>query len=421
MTFRPRLHHPSSTPSLRRRVVCDERLPVELRNALRRGEVERLLKEGKLLQSKPRCEVVRLDRPVGPLLIKRHTWGDTSRTWRMALRAPVARKCYEYGHWLRDRGVPTPRPLALVEDRFGPLGFRSYLITEFYEGESLFDLIRWGEPSLERCEGLARQVANLWQRLIALGAIHCDLKPENFIVDRADRVWLIDLEKFRPRLPQPRLIAQHLTDAESFLHIRTWRHQLAAAELFRQALLNQTLLGQFARQTGGDHLLLRQGYSQAELDLRVAVVILTNRETTPAAVESTRQAANLLADEVVVTDEKLSTMVAIDSPWLLLLRAGERISPDLARHLVERLLAHPEAAAVRIGLLQCDAAGNRQGVRDTLSPNGIRAVRSERGLPSLEKGKLMFQPEGLVLNVQDAIEVDPPVAATNTNTLRRAA
>jgi hypothetical protein len=401
----PTLRISSWATRARRRVACDARLPSELRTRLERGEVERLLEEGHRLQSKPRCEVARLDHPAGAMLLKRHTWGDARRTARMALRTPVARRCFEHGKWLIDRGISTPRPLALVEDRLGPLGLRSYLITKYVPGKSLFDLIRWECPPLPRCEQIAASLAQTWQRLIDLGVAHNDLKPENWIVDPHDQVWLIDLEKLHLRPNRKKLVGQHLTDAASFLHVRTWRDELAMAEVFRQALATTTL-GNWAQELGPrSHPLVRSGYTSLELDLEFTTVVLAEQGTSPEAVEVSRESARLLSNRVVVTRGEIPRDVS--TLWILLLRAGERISPDLARHLVEHLLAAPNVWGVEIPIVTCDAAGRRCHATDPLTKSGLRAVRTDFASSALGL-QADFEGMGPTIRLDDAIEVVAP-------------
>src|SRR4051794_31913125 len=178
-----------------RRVWCDPDLPDEMVRAIMSGEPDRLLFVSEPMQVKDRCVVARHNSIAGPLLVKRHTWGGPWRTFRMAFRAPAARHCAELGLYLNERGIPTPRPRAYVDFRFGPWTHRSYLVSDYVEGESLYRYIRFGSKSTAELNHLARQVANIWQTLVDLNVSHNDMKPENFIVDPSGEVWLIDLEK----------------------------------------------------------------------------------------------------------------------------------------------------------------------------------------------------------------------------------
>src|SRR5438876_1110468 len=74
-----------------RRIDCDRDLPATLVETFLRGDPDQLLAGSEPLQVKDRCAAARIDDPAGPLLVKRHEWGDWRRTARMLLRAPTSR------------------------------------------------------------------------------------------------------------------------------------------------------------------------------------------------------------------------------------------------------------------------------------------------------------------------------------------
>ena len=122
-----------------------------------------------------------------------------ARSWRHAAKDAFltsrARDCWLVTHRLIEAGVATPRPVAYLEDRFGPLRGRSFLIYEFVPGVTLRDRLTEGPLSRAVVDGLARQFDALWQTLRAVRVSHCDMNAGNFIVDADDRLWMIDLDK----------------------------------------------------------------------------------------------------------------------------------------------------------------------------------------------------------------------------------
>jgi hypothetical protein len=147
------------------------------------------------------------------LLRSRGRWG-----WRNAAR-------------LEAGGVATPRNLALLEERFGPLRLRSYLLSEVAPGEPLLDWTRAraaSDPDLAR---VADAFAVLWNRLGELRLAHRDMKASNFIVDQKNRIWLVDLDGMR-RLPRgPLLALARRGDRARFL--RNWQDRPEVEALFR--------------------------------------------------------------------------------------------------------------------------------------------------------------------------------------------
>jgi tRNA A-37 threonylcarbamoyl transferase component Bud32 len=348
--------------SLTRTVCCDTELSAEFQKALWLGDVERLLFTSKPLQEKDRC-IVALYKDAGlPLVVKRHTWGGTWRTLRMAWREPSARRCARLGRYLSDHGIPTPRPRAWVEQRLGPMRYRSYLFTDFIDGTSLYRFIRSGKRGADTLEHLAKQVAGIWQRMVELGVRHGDLKPENFIVDPDLRVWILDLERTRLGRRAKRRGERQLADLDVFLHIRGWHHQFEAREVFRRAL---------ARTEAGRQLGLparEQSKSAAaratEVDAGLRVLVLCNgAEFDGASAEQAVESVRDIADEVVIgtcrgvggqfectTRLQLCHRDGGDCEWLLVLHQNERVTPVLAKRLQEAITRRTSPPAFRIAI-----------------------------------------------------------------------
>jgi hypothetical protein len=109
---------------------------------------------------------------------------------------------------LLKAGVPTPRPLLAVEQRFGFAFPQSLLITE-YTPDSIHlygylrDQLTPANPAFVKIKrSLATQVASVVLGLDRLGLRHRDAKPSNWLVQSTPdgpRLWLIDLDGIRTR------------------------------------------------------------------------------------------------------------------------------------------------------------------------------------------------------------------------------
>jgi len=108
---------------------------------------------------------------------------------------------------LADQGLPTPKPLALIENRLGPWRGTSWIVTAHQEGCDLLSLITDDKFSDEKLEPLLQQAAKLIANLAAIGGVHGDCKAQNFLVDPDGQVTWIDLDslKFRPLPLSPEL------------------------------------------------------------------------------------------------------------------------------------------------------------------------------------------------------------------------
>jgi len=362
--------------SLARRVWLAAELPNELIETVLRGELDRLLFSSDPLQVKDRCVVARHESSIGPLLIKRHTWGGAWRTLRMVFREPAARRCARLGRYLSKLGIPTPQPRAYLNCRVGPWTYRSYLVSEYIEGESLYRTIRFGTQSPDELRHMAEQVSRIWQQLVELGFSHNDFKPENFIVDRDRNLWLIDLEKVRLSGSSRRQKQRQVFDVRNFLHVRSWHHQSEARSIFAREFLN-TPYGDWLREAGvkpeGDILA-----GQNDLDLSVLVLCNGGIDMRFArqAIESVRD----IADEVVLVEPddfgRLDVRKRIEicpsssaqvpkataasatalppyiakSPWVLVIRQNETVTPFLAKELQQRIAEAKGNLAFRIML-----------------------------------------------------------------------
>ena len=110
------------------------------------------------------------------------------------------------GHRLAFYGIATPAPLAMIEERVGPLRRRAFLITEFCSGEALLQRL---SPEREPDEAEAAAIMEFFGTLFRLNISHGDMKATNLFWD-AGRVVVIDLDA----------MVQHDSDVA---FVREWR------------------------------------------------------------------------------------------------------------------------------------------------------------------------------------------------------
>jgi tRNA A-37 threonylcarbamoyl transferase component Bud32 len=176
----------------------------------------------RVLKSSRSSTVVELDLTAGgasrPVVYKRFRVTDRRDPWLGLVRRSGALRSWVYGHGLRERRLPTPRPLAVFHRTRRGLPHEAYLLTEKVENavdvrEFLRRMIgNDPEQSREgakqsggiRCEfatsceiraraaALARLLCQMHQR----GLSHRDLKASNLLTSTAlgdARFWFIDL------------------------------------------------------------------------------------------------------------------------------------------------------------------------------------------------------------------------------------
>jgi tRNA A-37 threonylcarbamoyl transferase component Bud32 len=129
------------------------------------------------------------------LVIKRYNIKNTGHALSRALRPSRAWHSWVEGNRLKFLGIATPRPLALIEQRFGPLRGKAWLITDFSAGESVAARYPPAGRIMPPDAELAA-IGKLFRQLLAARICHGDLKATNLLQD-GDRISLIDLDAMR--------------------------------------------------------------------------------------------------------------------------------------------------------------------------------------------------------------------------------
>jgi hypothetical protein len=215
----------------------DPRLAPDVVEALWQ-DPDQLIARGDMLKDGDRCTVVRLPRPgssSGSMVLKRFNQKDSLHT---AVHLPLRSRAR--WSWLNARrliaaGLPTPAPLACVEQRqYGVLRLGSCHLTEFVPGTPLHELIEAGKVSPAELRHFAAQFTRIWRALNLLRAGHGDMKATNFIVDAAGTLWLIDLDGLRTYRSGLWLRRERRNDMACFM--RNWRGRPEVEAVFRTSL-----------------------------------------------------------------------------------------------------------------------------------------------------------------------------------------
>ena len=135
-----------------------------------------------------------------------------------------ARKTWRFAHRLADAGVTTPRPVAYIENRWGPLRRDSFLVYPYVEGRLLQNCIaEEAKQSPSVHDRLWCQIHELWKRLLELRVSLGDTNLANFIVSPDGQIWLIDLDKSRFHR-RPKVAA--------FYQRRAWKQLIRSAAYY---------------------------------------------------------------------------------------------------------------------------------------------------------------------------------------------
>jgi len=171
---------------------------------------DRWLAAGRMLKDGGTCTVTLAEIEGRRVVIKRYNIKSTGHALSRFWRPSRAWHSWVEGHRLHFLGIATPRPLALVERRFGPLRGRAWLVTEYCGGPDLLaHLDAQHEPPEAEGTSLRALLGGLHRERIS----HGDLKATNLLWD-GERVTIIDLDAMR----------QHGSAAG---HAKAWRKDRA--------------------------------------------------------------------------------------------------------------------------------------------------------------------------------------------------
>lgn len=183
----------------------------------------------KLLKDSRSSTVAELQLPINgvlrPVIYKRFrvtAWSDPLVT---LLRRPAALRSWMFGQGLRERGLPSPRPLLVLHRHRGGLAYEGYLLTEkICDAQDLHQFMASlnAVASSERRVLLRRridQVAQLIRELHRRQLSHRDLKASNLLLTAKNGLWLIDLVGIvdYARLPRSRRV-QNLARLHASFH-----------------------------------------------------------------------------------------------------------------------------------------------------------------------------------------------------------
>ena len=165
---------------------------------------------GRILKDGGTSTVARVLVDDRPLLVKRYNIKGVGHALRRALRPSRAWHSWRAAHRLQFFGIATPTPLALIEERLGPLRRRAWLVSEYCPGANLrLHLAADREPPAAEARAILQLFAAMHRQRIT----HGDLKAMNLLW-HAGQVWLIDLDD----------VVQHRSAAA---HSRAWSRDRA--------------------------------------------------------------------------------------------------------------------------------------------------------------------------------------------------
>lgn len=154
--------------------------------------VDALMDSGQVLKKGNTCTVCRLSWNGHDIVVKRYNHKGFVHSLRHTIKRSRARRAWLHAHRLGVLNITTPKPLAYIEERRRGLVWKSYLVTRYVDGQTLYEFLRNGISEEERSRA-SQQVSDLLKTLATYGISHGDLKHSNILVTGSGAV-LTDLD-----------------------------------------------------------------------------------------------------------------------------------------------------------------------------------------------------------------------------------
>ena len=173
------------------------------------------------------------------LVVKRYNIkGLTHRISRM-FRATRAAVSWKNAQRLQMCGISTPKPVALIEERFGPLRGRAWYVSEFVQGDDALDLCNPPADRLIDAQADVGSVVALLTQLAHCRISHGDMKGNNFILTRQGAT-VIDLDAMKQHVHKSGFQRAQRRDLRRFM--RNWQACPETAAMFLQLMRTNNLV-----------------------------------------------------------------------------------------------------------------------------------------------------------------------------------
>lgn len=191
------------------------------------------INKGKLLKDGNSATVALVELEDKAFVVKRYNMKSLvhrlSRFWRPS-RAWVS---WQNAHLLQFYGVGTPKPLALIERRWGLFRGKAYFISEYIDAENALTYAQNKAAEARAIGILAEKFADLFRTMKLLHLTHGDFKATNFLLN-GDSLSVIDLDSMMLHTSDQSLRKAQNKDQQRF--IKNWEFSEEVKSIMRKAL-----------------------------------------------------------------------------------------------------------------------------------------------------------------------------------------
>ncbi len=156
-------------------------------------QIDALMNKGQVLKNGNTCYVCRVTWDDKDVVVKRYNHKGLIHSLRHTIKRSRAHRGWLHAHRLSMLNIATPKPLAYIEQRRGPLVWNSYLVTEYVQGRRLYDFLRDDNITEQQRSKVIQQIKQLLDELGKHRITHGDLKHTNILITENGPV-LTDLD-----------------------------------------------------------------------------------------------------------------------------------------------------------------------------------------------------------------------------------
>ena len=197
------------------------------------SDPDAFMHDGEILKAGNTCTVVRVKVDDCDWVIKRYNIKNPLHALSRCYRPTRAWTSWGNAHQLKISGIATPRAVAVIEKRFGPLRSTGYYVCDFQEGPLASDFFATGGFDSFLFKEAAQNFVVLFELFRKLGIHHGDCKATNFLLfDNAPCV--LDLDAMGE--PLSRQTFNRLFNADRRRFLQNWQSRPELQEWFDDQL-----------------------------------------------------------------------------------------------------------------------------------------------------------------------------------------
>jgi len=178
-----------------RYMVCD-RVFYKDAMVLLLADPDPVMNAGNLLKDGNTATVALVEIEGQRLVVKRYNIKNTRHAIKRGFRPSRAWVSWRNAHRLESLGIPTPKPIALVEKRFGPFRSTAYFITEYVDGMNAYNLLHSDWEKESNLGNMVTRFGQLFQLLAGASISHGDSKATNYLI-ASHELFITDLDAMR--------------------------------------------------------------------------------------------------------------------------------------------------------------------------------------------------------------------------------